>query len=255
MNEAGQKQERLQKAIARLGIASRRHAEELIQKGLVKVNGEIVRELGRKVSESDLIEVGRNSFLPVQKKNFVYILLHKPEGVISSVTDPQKRKTVIDLVRPKIKERVYPVGRLDYDTSGIIILTNDGELTYRLTHPSFGVEKKYRVWLNTKISREALQTLEEGVFLEDGMTSPAKINCVTSIKKKGKTFFVVEISIHEGKNRQVRRMFEKVGFPLVSLQRIAFGPIKLDNNLQPGEFRLLSNSEISALKREVGLSE
>lgn len=253
MNESEKKPERLQKTLARMGIASRRHAEELIQKGLVKVNGKIVTELGWKVTDSDLIEVSGSQFLPGEKENYIYLLLHKPEGVISSVTDPRQRKTVIDLVGKDIKERIYPVGRLDYDTSGLIILTNDGELTYRLTHPSYGVVKKYRVWLKTAPSSQAVQILEQGVPLEDGITSPAKINRIDTVKKKGKILSIVEISIHEGKNRQVRRMFEKVGYPLVRLQRIAFGPIKLDDNLQPGEYRLLRNSEVAALRKQVGL--
>lgn len=247
------KPERIQKVMARLGIASRRQAEDLIAKGLVKVNGELVTEPGRKISDTDLIEIEGKRITPSQKEKHVYILLHKPEGVLSSATDPRNRRTVVDLVQEKVRERVYPVGRLDYDTSGLILLTNDGDLTYRLTHPSYGVTKTYRAWLKTKISDQALKILEGGVALEDGITSPSKIERVDSICEKGICFTIVELSIHEGKNRQVRRMFDKVGYPVIRLQRIAFGTIKLNERMQPGEFRPLSPAEIASLKKDVGL--
>lgn len=250
MSDSKEIYERLQKAIARKGVASRRQAEELISKGLVKVNGVTVSELGYKVTPTDIIEVSGNT---IQDKGiFTYVLLNKPEGVITSVSDPQKRTTVIDLINKEINIRVYPVGRLDYDTSGLLILTNDGELTYRLTHPSYGVEKTYRVWIEGPISEQSLNTLSNGVLLEDGLTSPASIKSVKQ-SKKGKEVTSVEITIHEGKNRQVRRMFAKVGHPVVGLQRIAFGPLKLDTKLKPGEYRHLLKSEIITLKKEVGL--
>ena len=242
--------ERLQKAMARKGIASRRHSEQLISQGLVKVNGIIVSEQGHKVTPTDIIEVSGNTIQ--DKDKFTYVLLNKPVGIITSASDPQKRKTVIDLIKHDIDIRVYPVGRLDYDTSGLLILTNDGELTYRLTHPSYGVEKTYRVWIKGLISEESINTLNNGVYLEDGLTSPANVKIVNK-DKKGKELTVVEITIHEGKKRQVRRMFAKVGHPVVGLQRIAFGPVKLDNNLDTGQFRYLLESEVIALKKEVGL--
>ena len=242
--------ERLQKAMARKGIASRRHSEQLIRQGLVKVNGIIVSEQGYKVTPTDIIEVSGNTIQ--DKDKFTYVLLNKPVGIITSASDPQKRKTVIDLIKHDIDIRVYPVGRLDYDTSGLLILTNDGELTYRLTHPSYGVEKTYRVWIKGLISEESINTLNNGVYLEDGLTSPANVKIVNK-DKKGKELTVVEITIHEGKKRQVRRMFAKVGHPVVGLQRIAFGPVKLDNNLDTGQFRYLLESEVIALKKEVGL--
>lgn len=252
-------QERLQKVIARLGIASRRHAEKLISKGLVKVNGRVVTQLGTKVSPQDKIEVLDPSKKKVVQRDsvgeqgkFVYYLLHKPVGVITSVYDPQGRKTVIDLIRQDVKQRVYPVGRLDYDTSGLLLLTNDGDLTYRLTHPRFEVKKIYKAWIKGRISAEAIKTLQEGVKLQDGVTAPAKIIKVQQANR-GNSLSVVEISIHEGKNRQVRRMFEAVGYPLVGLQRIAFGPLKL-NNLKPGEFRPLKVQEVARLQKEVGLN-
>jgi 23S rRNA pseudouridine2605 synthase len=253
MNKFGNEPERLQKVMARLGIASRRHAEDLISRGLVKVNGQIVKERGVKVISTDLIEIEGSQISTTQKEQNIYILLNKPEGVITSVTDPRKRKTVIDIINKDVKERIYPVGRLDYDTTGVILLTNDGDLTYRLTHPSYEVEKTYRVWIKGRIIAEALGMLRKGVLLEDGLTSSSKIDRVEFLKKKGNVLTVVEITIHEGKNRQVRRMFEKVGYPVVRLQRIAFGTIKLDDRLKPGQFRFLSGSEVASLKRAVGL--
>lgn len=252
MEHPENKAERLQKAMARKGIASRRHAENLISQGKVKVNGTVVTELGFKVSARDVIEVEGVPGAEGQAEKFVYILLHKPLGVISSVTDPRNRKTVIDVIAKDIKERVYPVGRLDYNTSGLLLLTNDGNLTFRLTHPSYGVDKTYRVLIKGTISAAALKTLQEGVLLADGLTSPAKILSVSSCKK-GNNLTVVEISIHEGRNRQVRRMFEKVGHSVLELKRTAFGPIQLDDRLQPGEFRYLTKSEILSLQKAAGL--
>lgn len=242
--------ERLQKAMARMGIASRRHSEQLIRQGLVKVNGVTVSEQGYKVTPTDVIEVSGNTIQ--DKGTFTYVLLNKPVGIITSASDPQKRKTVIDLIKQEIDVRIYPVGRLDYDTSGLLILTNDGELTFRLTHPSYGVEKTYRVWINGLLSEESINNLISGVYLEDGLTSPANVKLVEK-DKKGKELTVVEITIHEGKKRQVRRMFAKVGHPVIGLQRIAFGPLKLDSKLDTGQFRYLLESEVIALKKEVGL--
>jgi 23S rRNA pseudouridine2605 synthase len=253
MHDSGNEPERLQKVMARLGIASRRYAEDLISRGLVKVNGRIVKERGVKVVSTDLIEVEGIQISATEKVQNIYILLNKPEGVITSVADPRKRKTVIDILNKDVKERIYPVGRLDYDTTGVLLLTNDGNLTYRLTHPSYEVEKTYRVWIKGRITAEALETLRKGILLEDGLTSPAKIDRVEFLKKKGNLLTIVEITIHEGKNRQVRRMFEKIGYPVVSLQRIAFGTIKLDGRLKPGEYRFLSKSEVASLKKVVGL--
>jgi len=255
MKKNNQTPQRLQKAMAGWGIASRRHAEELIRQGLVKVNGLKVDQPGLKVMPSDIIEVNGNTYVgEKEEKCFHYFLLHKPVGVITSVTDPRGRKTVMDILGKDIPRRIYPVGRLDYDTSGLLLLTNDGELAFRLTHPSYGVEKSYRVWINGSIPKEIIEVLENGVLLEDGLTSPAKIKRVKDYKK-GNGPGVVEITIHEGKNRQVRRMFAKVGYPVERLQRIAFGPIKLDRNLRAGDYRYLEKSEVRSLKRVVGLED
>lgn len=250
MSETNKTYERLQKAIARSGISSRRQAEQLISQGLVKVNGTTITEQGFKVTSLDSIEV-RNTKIG-NRSILTYILLNKPEGVITSASDPKNRKTVIDLIKREIDQRVYPVGRLDYDTSGLLILTDDGELTYRLTHPSYGVDKTYRVWIEGDISDKSIKTLTEGVNLEDGMTSTAQVKIVEK-DKKGKGITLVEITIHEGKNRQVRRMFAEVGYSVIGLQRIAFGPLVLDNKLKPGEYRHLLEYEVVVLKKQVGL--
>lgn len=246
--------ERLQKAMARLGIASRRHAEELISQGKVKVNGQTVTEPGVKVNSTDVIEVEGKHLAVSEHEKRVYILLHKPEGVVTSVTDPRGRKTVIDLLKREVQNRVYPVGRLDYDTSGLLLLTNDGELTYRLTHPRYGVEKTYRAWIKDDISPLAVKALQEGVPLDDGLTSPARIDKVAK-DPKGNSLTVVEISIHEGKNRQVRRMFAQVGLKLVRLQRIALGTIRLDEGMKPGQFRYLTEAEVAILRQQAGWDE
>jgi 23S rRNA pseudouridine2605 synthase len=251
MDCSGDQSERLQKAMARLGIASRRHAEILISQGLVKVNGQTITQLGLKVTAEDVIEVNAQTYSSRPSEGLIYVMLYKPVGVITSVTDPHQRKTVIDLLGQNMKERIYPVGRLDYDTSGLLLLTNDGELTFRLTHPSFGVEKVYRASVAGDISDQALRMLESGIHLEDGMTSPAKIKKLSRDKSGNGT--EIELTIHEGKNRQVRRMLEQVGYPVVRLRRISFGPLRLDPKMTAGEYRLLTASEVNALKEAVSI--
>lgn len=230
--------ERLQKVMAHAGIASRRKAEQLILEGRVKVNGETVRELGRKVSPEDFIEVDGK---PIREEKKVYILLNKPVGYISTVDDPRGRRTVLDLVAD-VKERVYPVGRLDYDTSGLLILTNDGELTYKLTHPSFEVKKTYLVEVEGKPGKE-LARLEKGVMLSDGMTAPAAVAEV----KTGKNSTSFLLTIHEGRNRQVRRMCEAIGYPVKSLKRIKFAFLEL-GDMPEGRYRYLTEKEIKMLQ-------
>ncbi|WP_084078662.1 pseudouridine synthase [Desulfitobacterium chlororespirans] len=251
-NERGtpRQEERLQKVLAQAGIASRRHAEDIIVQGRVQVNGEVIRTLGTKVVSTDRIVVDGRP-LPIPQKDYAYYLLHKPTGYITSVTDPQGRKTVMELME-KISQRVYPVGRLDYDTSGLLLLTNDGDLAHRLMHPSYGVEKTYRVEVGEKIPEQALKRLERGVLLEDGKTAPARIREV-SPKGRG-SGPAYEITIHEGRNRQVRRMFKAIGFPLSALKRMRFGPLELDPSLAPGAFRTLSKTEIQHLRQAVKLA-
>ena len=232
--------ERLQKVLARAGIASRRASEEMIQAGRVTINGQIAA-LGDKVADSDRIELDG---IPVLRDpNLVHYLLHKPRDVVSTASDTENRQTVVDLVPSAI--RVYPVGRLDADSEGLIILTNDGDLTHRLTHPSFGVPKEYLVHVEGIPQRSALRSLREGIQLEDGMTAPAQV----SMPDQG----LLKITIHEGRNRQVRRMCAAIGHPVVRLVRVRIGPIT-DSSLTAGSWRELTNEEVRSLYQAAGNS-
>ena len=232
--------ERLQKVIANLGYTSRRKAEELIQAGKVKVNGEIVKELGTKVKTSDTIEV-ENTILD-NCKNYEYYLLNKPREVISSVSDECGRKTVVDLIQTK--ERIYPVGRLDYDTTGIIILTNDGCLANKLMHPSSNIEKKYIAKVNGLVSGYDIKRLRDGVVIDGKKTSKAKVNLKKYDKKTDKS--LVELIIHEGRNHQVKKMFEAINHEVLKLKREKYANLDL-TGLKPGEYRKLTNKEVAIL--------
>ena len=223
--------ERLQKVLAHAGIASRRKAEELILAGRVSVDGQIVTTLGVRVDprHQRILVDG----IPIEAERKVTYLLNKPPGTLSTVHDPHGRPTVRDLLRD-VPERVYPVGRLDADTSGVLLLTNDGELSYRLTHPRFGVEKVYRALVQGRITDGALRRLSEGVPLEDGMTAPAKATLVW----RGDRRSLLELTLTEGRNRQVRRMTAAVGLPTLRLVRASIGAYAL-HDLQPGQWRPL----------------
>lgn len=228
--------ERLQKVLAALGWGSRRSCEELIADGRVTVNGEIA-ELGRRVDT--LTDVVAVDGVPIgARPGLVYYLLNKPRGVISTAHDPQGRPTVVDLVPQE--PRVFPVGRLDADTEGLLLLTNDGELTHFLTHPSKGVDKEYLVLLrgNPRLAEGQLRRLREGIELDDGMTAPAKVGQRSDSS--------LSITIHEGRNRQVRRMFEAIGHEVERLVRVRIGPL-VDSKLKPGAWRDLSLAERRAL--------
>ncbi len=228
--------ERLQKVLARVGMGSRRVCEKLIVEQRVTVNGELA-ELGEKVDpETSEIEV--DGLKIGVRQDLVYYLLNKPVGVITTSKDPQERSTVVDLV--PTHPRVFPVGRLDADTEGLILLTNDGDLTHYLTHPSFGVEKEYLVQVDVKPSRNAIRELRQGVELDDGITAPAKVSLVDEK--------LIKIVIHEGRNRQVRRMCESVGHPVKRLIRSRIGPI-VDTSLRPGSFRELTNQELKSIRK------
>ncbi|MED3571804.1 23S rRNA pseudouridine(2605) synthase RluB [Cytobacillus praedii] len=233
--------ERLQKVIAHAGFASRRKAEELIKEGHVRVNGKTVKELGIKVSSSDRVEVNG---IPVEREEPVYFLLYKPRGVISSVTDDKGRKVVTDYFQ-QIKQRIYPVGRLDFDTSGLLLLTNDGEFANLLMHPKNEIEKVYVAKVKGIPSREKMRSLEKGVRLEDGKTAPAQTK-VLSIDKKKQTA-IIELTIHEGRNRQVRRMLEAIGHPVIKLKRERYGFLTLQG-LKAGEARELTAHEVKQLR-------
>lgn len=233
--------ERLQKVIAQAGIASRRKAEKLILDGRVKVNGKVVTELGTKVSAQDRVEVEE---IPVEKEPPVYFILYKPRGVISSVKDDKGRKVVTDFFTD-INERIYPVGRLDYDTSGLLIMTNDGEFANLLMHPSSEMEKVYVAKTKGIPTRENLQKLEKGIQLSDGKTAPAKLKLLSFDKKKQTS--IVELAIHEGRNRQVRRMFEAIGTEVLKLKRERVGFLTLAG-LKAGEARELTPHEVKQLR-------
>jgi 23S rRNA pseudouridine2605 synthase len=228
--------ERLQKVLARAGIGSRRVCEDLIEDGLVTVNGEVA-VLGRRVDpDVDRVEV---EGVPIGiRPDLVHYLLHKPAGVVSTASDTHGRPTVVGLVPEE--PRVFPVGRLDAETEGLILVTNDGDLTYRLTHPSFGVDKEYLAEVEGEPSRGALRRLRDGIELDDGMTAPAQASLLAPN--------LVRLVIHEGRNRQVRRMCEAVGHPVLRLVRTRIGPL-VDRTLAPGEWRRLEPDEVRALER------
>jgi 23S rRNA pseudouridine2605 synthase len=230
--------ERLQKVLARTGIGSRRVCEDLIAAGQVTVNGEVA-ELGRRVDpEHDHVEVDG---VPIAvREGLVYYLLNKPAGVVTTAADPQGRRTVVELVPDE--PRVFPVGRLDAETEGLLLLTNDGDLTHRLTHPSFGVEKEYLALVDGTPSPGALRRLREGVELDDGVTAPAKASLDPPSS--------LTIVIHEGRNRQVRRMCDAIGHPVQRLVRVRIGPLA-DRQLPPGQWRALRQDEVRALERAV----
>lgn len=230
--------ERLQKVLARAGIASRRVSEELIVTGRVSVNGQVA-VLGRRVDvDRDVIEVDGHAV--GVRPDLEHWLLNKPPGVVTTVTDTHGRPTVVSLV--PTDTRVFPVGRLDAETEGLLLLTNDGELAHRLTHPSFGVDKEYLAEVDGSPSRLALRRLREGVELDDGITAPAKASLVGP--------GVLRLVIHEGRNRQVRRMCEAVGHPVRRLVRTRIGPLT-DPSLPPGEVRRLLTAEVRALEAAV----
>ncbi|WP_273129113.1 23S rRNA pseudouridine(2605) synthase RluB [Metabacillus sp. HB246100] len=233
--------ERLQKVIAHAGYASRRKAEELILEGKVKVNGKIVKELGTKVTDSDKVEV---EGIPLEREEPVYVLLYKPSGVISAVKDDKGRKVVTDFF-PYIKQRIYPVGRLDYDTSGLLLLTNDGEFANILMHPRYEVEKSYVAKVKGIPTREKIRELEKGVHLEDGKTAPANAKILSVDKKKNTC--ILELKIHEGRNRQVRRMFEAIGYPVQKLKREKYAFLNL-SGLNTGDSRELTPHEVKQLR-------
>lgn len=231
---------RINKYIAQAGIASRRKADELIQNGNVKVNGAVLKEPGYEVKPDDKVEVNGNLIASSQKME--YVLINKPLGMVTTVSDDRDRATVMDVVAD-IDARLFPVGRLDYNTSGALIMTNDGDLAYRLTHPKHEVYKTYRARVSGILSAEKVSRLRKGVDIGGFVTSPARVNIIRGTKNST----IVEISIHEGKNRQVRKMFKAVGNPVQELTRIAIGDIYL-GHLKEGHYRKLNREEIEYLK-------
>ena len=233
---------RLQKYMAMCGVAARRKCEEIIASGRVTVNGQVITQLGTQVEEGDVVALDGVTLAPEARKR--YILYHKPAGEVTTVSDDKGRETVMDRFAD-IPERLYPVGRLDYGSEGLLLLTNDGELAQRLTHPSCEVDKVYLARVSGNPSNEALDRLRRGVFMEgdERRTYPAQVRVV----RDESLFTDVLVTIHEGRNRQVRRMFESVGHQVLLLRRVRFGPLEL-GALRRGEWRELTAQEIAQLK-------
>lgn len=238
---------RLQKFLAQAGISSRRGAEEMIRQGRVKVNGKPA-EIGSQVDPSkDEVRLdGKSIFLRAQK---VYLAFNKPGGCITTMRDPQGRKTVFDFL-PALSQRIFPVGRLDYDAEGLLLLTNDGELSNRLLHPRYGISKVYEVKVKGRPSLKALEKLRSGVELEDGVTAPALVDLIRELP--GSTW--LRITLHQGWNRQLKRMGEAVGHPVLKIKRIAYGPVRL-GALRPGEFRDLRADEMRRIFDQAGIGK
>lgn len=234
--------ERLQKVIAHAGVASRRKAEQLITDGKVKVNGETVTELGTKVSSKDDVEVNG---VPIDKEEPVYYLLYKPRGVISSVKDDKGRKVVTDFL-PEVKERIFPIGRLDYDTSGVLLLTNDGDFANQLMHPSHEVDKVYIVKTKGIPTSEQIKKLKKGVTADGEYLKAVHAKVMSTEGKKNTA--IVQVILHEGKNRQVRRMFDALGFPVDKLKRERYGMIDL-HGMNAGDSRPLKPHEVKQLRK------
>ena len=232
---------RLQKVLAAAGIASRRASEVLISEGRVEVNSEVVLEQGRRVDpERDVIRVDGSRIPPPRRRR--YLVLNKPRGVVATMNDPEGRPTVADLVAERKNERLFHVGRLDTDTEGLLILTNDGDFAYRLAHPSFQVPKTYIAEVAGVVGEQALRRLRRGITLEDGPVQPTSVKIVSTADDKT----LLKITIQEGRNRIVRRTMEAVGHPVRRLSRIGIGPVRL-GNLKVGEYRELTREELGGL--------
>jgi 23S rRNA pseudouridine2605 synthase len=237
--------ERLQKLLAAAGFGSRRACEVLILEGRVSVNGKVVTELGTKADlSSDVIEVDGK---PIHRPRLLYVLMNKPPGYVTTVKDPHASRSVMQLL-PELPARVFPVGRLDKDTAGVLLFTNDGALANRLMHPSHGVRKTYRAVVGSTPSDAALERLRKGVRLEDGMTAPAEVRVLGQDRKSGRC--TLELVLKEGRKRQVRRMLEAVGHPVEELVRTRFGPLSA-YRLPKGACRMLSKAEVERLQKIV----
>lgn len=231
---------RLNKFMANAGVCSRREADELIQNGQVKVNGEVVTELGVKITPKDIVEYNGN-VVATEKK--CYILLNKPKNCVTTSDDPNGRKTVMDLVKGACQERIYPVGRLDRNTTGVLLLTNDGDLASKLTHPKYVKKKIYQVWTDKPISPEDMQQIADGVELDDGPIHADAVSYVSTTDRKQ-----AGIEIHSGRNRVVRRIFESLGYRVVKLDRVYFAGLT-KKNLSRGRWRYLTQEEVNFLRQ------
>lgn len=237
---------RINKYLARSGAGSRRRADLLILQGRVKVNGKVVRELGIQIDDrEDIVELDGKLVSPTA--GAIYLMLNKPSGYLVSARDVHHKKLVGELLG-KYKGKVFPVGRLDFESSGLLLFTNDGELAFRLSHPRYGVRKTYEAHLAGSIGNDEIEILKKGIILDDGPTAPAEAEIIS----RSRTTSRVTIIIHEGRKRQIRRMFDKLGFPVIELKRVAYGYLTIDK-LREGEYRLLNPAEVASLKKLVGL--
>jgi pseudouridine synthase len=241
---------RLQRVLSQSGVASRRAAEQLMREGRVSVNGRTVTELGTKAdAERDDIRVDGRRIRAAERKR--YLLLNKPRGYVSTRSDPQRRPTVIDLLKG-VREYVYPVGRLDYDSEGLLLLTNDGELAARLTHPRHGIERVYEARVRGVPDRREMARLANGVVIDGRRTAPARARLARAIDAASGPQAIIELTLHEGRKRQARRMCEAIGHPVVRLRRVRIGPIG-DERLKTGHWRELTRQEIEKLKKAAGM--
>ena len=230
---------RLNKYLANAGVCSRREADEFITAGVVKVNGEVVTELGTKVKRSDVVHF-HDQQISIEKK--VYVLLNKPKDYVTTSDDPQNRKPVMDLVKDACRERIYPVGRLDRNTTGVLLLTNDGELASKLTHPQFMKKKIYHVWLDKNVTAADMRLIADGVTLDDGEIRADAIDYASETDRKQ-----VGIEIHSGRNRIVRRIFESLGYKVLKLDRVFFAGLT-KKNVRRGDWRFLTEQEVNMLR-------
>jgi 23S rRNA pseudouridine2605 synthase len=243
---------RLQKILSAAGIASRRAAEELIRQGRVTVNGRSVTELGTKADPArDDVRVDGRRVKRAEPHR--YLLLHKPKGYVTTRVDPQRRPTVLDLLA-SVREYIYPVGRLDFDSSGLLLLTNDGDLATQLTHPRHGIEREYHAWVLGVPDDHDLERLRRGIVLEGRRTQPARVAVLHEGRGRRSGQSLLSITIREGRNRQVRRMGDAIGHPVMDLERVRIGPIS-DRTLKVGQFRELKASELQRLKRVIDTSK
>ncbi len=237
---------RLNKFLAHAGVCSRREADRIIAEGRVSVNGKVVQELGQKIDASSDKVVANGRLVRGEEERPVFILLHKPAGRVVSVKDPFGRPTVMDLL-PRLPVRVYPVGRLDLDSEGALLLSNDGEMALRLTHPRFGVTKAYEVRVEGEPGEEDLDKVRRGIFLEGRKTAPARVQ----VLRRGHRHSILRVEIHEGRKREIRKLFEAVGFPVSLLVRVEFAGLTLEG-LKPGQWRFLKATEILRLRKLAG---